>query len=137
MLGTRGYHQVVPLSKRASAAKRISDDGDFDITFNFAGAINEIIKAKPGQFIICKYDSQFWIGMVLESDTDNCEMEVKFMTASLPAHLVTWPQREDICWVPSYHVIMRINPPLHSTQRAQQYLLDPSDNATLTQVRNK
>ena len=117
--GTRDYHQFVPLSKRAVARKRLSDDGEFDMKFEFAGAVDKILKAKPGQFIFCKYGSQLFIGMVLESDNDNSEMKVKFMTPSLPEHSFAWPHREDICWDPSFHAMMSINPPLHSTERAR------------------
>ena len=73
--GTRSYHQYVPESTSTIKMKRISDDDVFEAEFDFLGnkACLNMIKVenvRVSQYLVCKYDEQYWIGIVSEVDQD-------------------------------------------------------------------
>ena len=124
--GTRSFHQFIPQSINTIAAKHVSDDSKYAIKVSFMQETHKI-KAKPGQFLVCKYDGSFWVGMTCNVDDANDDVEVKFMKPTFPACSFTWPTRDDICWVPNVHIITTIRPPTMSTYRACQYCLEADE----------
>ena len=53
----------------------------------------------------------FWDGMVLAIDSDNKDVEERFMHPHYPSSSYKWPMRDDECWVPKNHVIATIETP--------------------------
>ena len=75
--GTRSFHQIVPLLKSIVSMKQVSGDDDFALEFDFLNKKkNEYIKIeneKISQYLLCRYDEFYWIGMVSEIDsTSKC-----------------------------------------------------------------
>lgn len=134
--GTRSYHQFIPLSTNTIAAKRVSDDKEYGIKFYFTQENNKL-KVKPGQFLVCKYDGSFWVGMTCDIDDANNDVKVKFMKPTFPARSFTWPTRDDVCWVPNVHVITTISPPGLSTKRARQYCLEVDEIRKINDIVSK
>jgi len=52
-------------------------------------------------YISCKYDAFWWVGMIVEIDQTQQDIKIKFMHPHGPSMKFSWPPRDDICWVPS------------------------------------
>ena len=130
--GTRGFHQFTPLSVCSIAAKRVSEEADYTLTFNFVNLPNkEKLDLRPAQFLICIYDEQYWLGMVSEVDKENEDILVKFMHPHFPARSFKWPNRDDVCWVPNLHIVCSTKTPSLSTVTARQYTFDTAELETI------
>ena len=40
---------------------------------------------------------------------------------------LSWPERADICWIPSENILCSLKVPVCSGRSARQYQLDPAD----------
>ena len=125
--GTRGFHQFTPLSVCSIAAKRVSEEADHTLTFNFVNQHEEKINLRPAQFLICVYDEHYWLGMVSEIDKDHEDILVKFMHPHFPARSFRWPNRDDVCWVPNLHIVCTTEAPTLSTITARQYIFERNE----------
>jgi hypothetical protein len=134
--GTRSYHEFVPLNNTEIGLRRISEQEHFDSIFSFINTIkktkiNQEAEIQVGQFIACAYDSNSWIGTIIEIDNDHKDVLVKFMHPSFPALSFFWPERDDICYVPESNVLAIITPP--STSSGRQYVLKEVGSHTVTE----
>ena len=78
---TRSFHQLIPLSKEELATKRISEDIDHSMKFEFE-QVQQVLSlpmVSIGQFVLCTYDNHKWVGMVCEVDMTRKAIEIKFM----------------------------------------------------------
>ena len=136
--GTRSFHQYAPFSKSMIKMKRVSDDDEFALTFDFLNKRKceeiKIETIKISQFILCKYDEFYWIGMVTEIDEEKNDFKVKFMNPSVPSRSYHWPsRRDDFCWVPRMNVISLIEAPSTSGS-GRQYHISAKDEAIIEQL---
>ena len=88
--GTKSFHQIVPLSKSIVSMKRISDDDDFALEFDFFNKEKnyeciQIENVKISQHLLCRYDELYWIGMVSEIDSVNDDFKIKFLYPNAPS----------------------------------------------------
>ena len=95
--GTQSYHPYIPTSNSTIKLKRASCDDRFECEFDFLKnrmyiSIN-IQDICIAQYILCKYDDHYWIGMVFEVDLESKEVKVKFMHPSYPSNSYKWPTR--------------------------------------------
>ena len=79
-----------------------------------------------GQFILCRYETEQWVGNIKEISFENEDVLVSFMHPKVPSRNFHWPTREDLCWVPTQHITTSINPPSIS-KTGRVYQLTPSD----------
>ena len=65
--GTRSFHYFLPVDNNTIKAKRIAEDEEFALTFQFKKETrNERkIDVNISNYIACTYDSSAWIGVVL------------------------------------------------------------------------
>ena len=117
--GTRSYHFFTPVSKNEIAYKRTSEDEEFTRTFCITGEENEmpISDAKINDYVACKYDDKWWIGLVEDIDNVDQDCKVSFMHLSGPARNFYWPTRADICWVSNLDITCTIGIPKTLTGR--------------------
>ena len=129
--GTRSFHQYCPSTTTTICMKRVSDDESFALEFEFCGKklVSEINaeNVQIGQYLLCKYDDFYWIGMVSDIDILNNDFMVKFMHPKYPNRSFYWPSREDICWVPKMNIILFLNAPSLSSLSGRQYHLSDED----------
>jgi hypothetical protein len=84
------------------------------------------------QYLFCKYDDFYWLGMVSEVDKENDDFMVKFMHPHYPSRSYYWPNRDDNCWVPRMNVICLVKTP--STSSGRQYQISKEDENLFEQV---
>ena len=65
---------------------------------------------QPGQYLACIYDGRWYMGMAIGYDRENVCVNVRFMCKGSTNNF-TWPQQDDICWVPQEHVLLAVAPP--------------------------
>ena len=52
----------------------------------------------PGMsYVACKYDEQWWVGMVLEADYASNGIKITFMHPHGPSGSFFWPSKDDVC----------------------------------------
>ena len=67
--GTRNFHHFLPSSDNTICIKRVSWQDHYDFVFHF-GQEQSITRPTPHTCVVCIYDRNWWIGMVL-SVNDN------------------------------------------------------------------
>ena len=121
--GTRSHHAFIPSNDGKIKMSRIS--GEIDLLAEPLAVANfnvDIESIPPGAYLACIYDSKWYIGMVLDLSVENKDIQVKFMHQRGPATTFFWPQKEDICWVPTAHILCLLVPPTsNSTGRQYQF----------------
>ena len=126
--GTRGFHYFYPLSTNEIAFKRVSIAESYSGTFSFVKPV--IVcpsNIKVMDFLACKYDGNWWIGMVLEISNEEKDFQIKFFHPSGPAKNFYWPSHDDICWVPFSNCICQLSTP--STSTGRMYTIDDDEYA--------
>ena len=82
---------------------------------------------KPGIYIACIYDEEWYIGIIVEKSEEYKDIYVKFMRRFNTVMLL-WPQDYgNECWIPFYDVLCIISSPELQGYRAGQYKLLSTD----------
>ena len=104
---TRSYHFFAPVSKNEIAYKQTSEDEEFTGTFCITGEEDEMptCNTKTNDYVSCKYDDKWWIGLVEDINNVEQDCKVNFMHPSGPARNFYWPTRAHICWVSNLDII--------------------------------
>jgi hypothetical protein len=133
--GTRSFHQFTPISPSVIAAKKVSEDLGYSIHFDFKlVTVEDEIPIQLAKFIVCTYDDKHWLGMVMELDRDNADVQVKFMNPHLPSTSFKWPVRDDVCWVPKPNVLCVIDAPVLQTATGRNYQLKKNDMSKIQKL---
>ena len=74
--GTRSFHQFIPISDSIIGAKYVSDDQYYTIQFDFniVHLLQPGNTRSPSQFVVCLYDIQYWVRIIMEVSTENFRM---------------------------------------------------------------
>lgn len=117
LAGTRENHYFVPIDKKSIQVRKVSRDTVSFIahtysTSDVSGCMNIAVQnLQPGQYVVCMYDTKWWIGNICETSSQNCDALVTFMHPCGPADYFYWPDRKDECWIPEQHIVANIAPP--------------------------
>ena len=127
--GTRSHHRFVAVSENKLKIFRLSCDDlgtivnvspEPDLAVEPAPSITDL---HPGQFVAVVYDTDWFIGCITEHSDEHQDILVKFMNRT-PTNRLTWPHREDICWIPFTNVLCNLPLPMLSGSSARQYIYD-------------
>ena len=77
--------------------------------------------------MICSYDGSNYVGLVCNIDNTQKDVEIKFMHPSLPTGSLSWPQRDDLCWVIPKNILMVIKAPVLASLSGRTYQLESDD----------
>jgi len=130
--GTCSHHCYVPLSDNKLKMFRLS--GDTTGTTVSVSHEQEVVTVDcnnlhPGQFVAVIYDAEWFVGCITERSDEQKDILVKFMNKTR-SNLLTWPRRDDICWVPFTNVLCCLPPPALCGSRARQYKYDDTQFTT-------
>ena len=128
--GTRSHHRFVPVSHNClqlsllsadvvyTTAKVSSDPDTYDI---------DIGQLQPGMYIAAVYDGQWYVGCILEKCDEEKDLLVKFMHRNVSSDILSWPRRDDKCWVPYTHILCSLSGPLLRGSSGRQYKCEDSE----------
>ncbi|KAG1655656.1 hypothetical protein GQR58_024414 [Nymphon striatum] len=126
--GTRSYHHYTPISTTEISYKRTSEH-EFEQHFNLSKAVQVINDDAPlpnlNNFVACRYDTFWWVGIVDEIEAEKKDFKIKFMHPHGPSKRFSWPERDDSCWVPINNMIAVIGVP--TTRSGRIYEIDIDD----------
>ena len=124
--GTRSFHQFVPLTDRIIRTKRCSEDDDYVLTHNlYEHNESVIVELNSLDYFTCLYEQRWWVGIILEVDTEQGDAKVKFMHPAGPARSFYWPDVDDICFIPNIDILMKVDVP--TTTSGRQYTFKSVD----------
>jgi len=118
--GTRDNHCYKRAGLGTLHVSRISGDVTF-FTAKVSDADDIPAVSKPvelaadyqaGQYVACMYDGHWWVGNITERNYEENDVKVTFMHPCGPASTFSWPRREDICWVPTEHILAVVEIPV-------------------------
>jgi len=116
--GIRSFHFFLPDNSNCIRFKRISEDQEFAGEFSFHEQTQlASYFPKRQEFVACRYDNLWWIGIVMKIDTDEQDCKVNFLHPPGPKRNFYWPIEMDTCWVPISDIICPINVPQTMTGR--------------------
>ena len=73
-------------------------DSNFIGIYSFSHHSREDLQVAGNDYITCKYDEKWGIGLILEVDT--MQLDAKDQHPPGPANTFFWPLKDDVCWVP-------------------------------------
>ena len=101
--------------------------GDYLISISLTNKVSNISQVEEyslGQFILCRYDEDWWVRNIRDISFETQDVLVTFMHPKSPCKNFYWPIRDDTSWVPVQYIIAPINPPTMSkTGRVYQLFL--------------
>ena len=61
--------------------QNVSDDQYYTVQFdlNIVHLRGPGDTISPSQFVVCLYDRQYWVGIIMEVSTENLDVKVRFM----------------------------------------------------------
>jgi len=95
--------------------------------------VESAVDCHPGQYVACMYDGHWWLGNIIEMDYEQNDVKASFMHPHGPASTFRWPRREDICWVPTEHILAVID---ISTATGRSYTIDSNTAIKITEKLN-
>ena len=132
--GTRSCHHFVPQSRCKISYKTTSDEENFSGSFALYNDKSQELDTTMfavSQFVSCRYDTFWWIGMIENIDENASDLKIKFLHPHGPSKSFYWPSRDDTCYVPITNILCLISPPSTSTGRTYKILDDDYDNTVL------
>ena len=86
------------------------EDMRFDINKNL-NIGHDIMNLSQNQYVACIYDNNWWIGIIESVNDDEKDFDIKFMHPYGPASSFHWPNFNDKCIIPMYHILTTVHPP--------------------------
>ena len=108
--GTRSYHIFEPLQAGIIGYKYVASDANYAGQTNFFNYPSFVL-VKPMDFVACAYNGCWWIGIVLSTNNDLEDVQVKFMKPAGPSLCFSWPIYDDICDIPFTDIICKVQCP--------------------------
>ncbi|KAG1698830.1 U11/U12 small nuclear ribonucleoprotein [Nymphon striatum] len=75
--GTRSFHHFEPLSSNSVGYKRTSQDPSYTGIYTFQTQLSSVLhsSASPMDYVVCRYDDNWWIGIVQERNQEENDIE--------------------------------------------------------------
>ena len=132
--GTRSFHYFSSPKVGVICYKRISDDDIFSGSYTFFNCDSRYNFDAIGKqcFVFCKLDAVYWVGKVADKELSSNEVLISLMHPPFgPSTQLTWPEREDKCWIPTTCIKLILRNP--STVNGEDYIF-PKENLAAMEV---
>ena len=119
--GTRCSHHFIPLSKKQIFHKLTSEDTDLNLfEFGFYESNPNLNDFNVATYVCCIYNTFWWIGLIIEIDQEQGDLEIEFMHPHGPKKTFAWPETSYTCHVTLQNILCCISPPSTVTGRSYQ-----------------
>ena len=134
--GIRLFNEFIPLSRGEIATKRVSEDTDYSVRFEFEQVqqVLSLLTVSIGQFVLCSYEGHKLLGMACEVNTAHKDIEIKFMHPFFPNRSYTWLRSDDICWLPITNNFFLLKIESMTAGIGRQYYLHNDDQKYIQDV---
>ena len=128
----------VPQRPGVVSYKQCAEDEDFAGTFDFYKKAH-CAPVNVNDYVAAFYDEHWWVGLVIQFDTETNDVLIKFMAPHGPRVTFSWPKVDDIFWVPRHNIITVLETPTtsssgrnyHGIKIITQLLLNPGHHLSL------
>ena len=93
-----------------------------------------------GDYVVCMYDEDWYIGVILEVCEEEGDIKVSFMHPKgpgRPENSFYWPSTEDACYVPQNDIIGYISTTKSYSKRARKFKISSIDMKQITDFQMK
>ena len=95
--GTGSFHEFSPINQYSIEMKRTSEDKEPSYVHNFKNKTKQNYVVQVLDYLSCLYDNKWWVGIIINVDKEEEDVQVKFMHPSGPSRSFQWPHVDDIC----------------------------------------
>ena len=116
--GTQSSHHFILPSSCKTARKLSSEDESHAGTHDFnLLATFQLCDIRPMTYVICLYNSFWWVGLIIQVDMEQSDVKVQFMFPQEPHKRFNWPETKDSCYVSMKNILCQISSPTTTTGR--------------------
>ena len=118
--GSRTHHCFIP--NHQFVDMRIISAGKVHSSIPITNSKTSTISVscfKPGMYVACIYDGDWYIGIVLKVSVKYNEIHVKFMTKEGKCFI--WPRKNNQCWVPQSNCLGQVESLVTQGHEAHTY----------------
>ena len=123
--GTRRNHKFIPCSGNITMSFVSGNRSLPCLLLQSNASTMSVEDILPGSYYACKYDNDWYFCVANYVSVEHSDVNVKFLHPKGPASQFFWPKRDDTCWIPTEHIIKRVDPPSSgSTGRCYSFSSD-------------
>eukprot|EP00731_Ephydatia_muelleri_P033645 Em0034g27a len=123
--GTQSFHAYYALPNKTSMfrVKIYSNSSKSEIA-KVSNHRELLSKEDMAGYVICEYNSQWWLAMIMENYDDIHEVQVLFLHPAGPSPSFSFPRRQDKLNINYTQVLMKVNP---TTSTGRVYSIKPQE----------
>lgn len=124
--------RMLIVSEKASSVadeKEVENSASGSQPTNASDGSSQGIEVAVGEYVAALYDKKMYIGMVLEHDDEDDEVEITFMENV--RKLLQWPKHEDRLWIDKKDIICTVSEPMPTGKSKRMFKLSASDIANI------
>ena len=109
VVGTRSLHAFIPKTTDTITTKRFS----LSTTSKDVKVMNErgeLEMEEVSGYVICIHNNQWWLGCVLEKNSENAQVKLSLLRPSGPSRSFRYPRTPEIITVPLFRVVLLVEP---------------------------
>jgi hypothetical protein len=92
------------------------------------------VHAELNDYVAAVYESDWFIGKIVDTDVDDGEVEISFMEKT--KHLYRWPGRQDKIWVSIHDVLCAIHKPTETGKSRRMFKLEEDEETKILALFN-
>ena len=97
----------------------------------------ELSHHQIGYYIACKYDYNWYIGLVEEVCEGKGDVRISFMHPKgpgRPENCFYWPTTKDFCYIPGNDILKKITAPVPSSKSGRKYMISSHDVNLISEI---
>eukprot|EP00731_Ephydatia_muelleri_P005409 Em0002g1585a len=123
--GTQSFHAYYALPNKTSMLRvKIYSNSSKSEIAKVSNHRELLSKEDMAGYVICEYNSQWWLAMIMENYDDIHEVQVLFLHPAGPSPSFSFPRRQDKLNINYTQVLMKVNP---TTSTGRVYSIKPEE----------
>jgi hypothetical protein len=133
IVGTQRLHHFQPMSSSTLKVKRFSSSDTFQIK-KVCNSGQILQDEHINGYVTVVYDNAWWLGYVIEKNTEEKTVSVNFFTPRGPSPSFKYPERQDILNVPYCDILSTVSA---TTTTGRTYIVEVAEQKNATNALQK
>jgi len=133
IVGTQRLHHFQPMSTSTLKVKRFSSSDTFQIK-KVCNSGQILQDEHINGYVTVVYDNAWWLGYVIEKNTEEKTVSVNFLTPRGPSPSLKYPERQDILNVPYCDILSTVSA---TTTTGRTYIVEVAEQKNATNALQK